>query len=665
MAMHIEDDYIEKAERLMLPEGCHFDDERKAFINRFDSDDLLAVPGGGKTTALRAKLFCMAQNLPLNDERGILTISHTNVAVDELKSKLQSHCPQLFEYPNFVGTIQDFVDTFLALPYYVQKYGSRVDVIDADRYEQECEFKMKYASSYLKSKIPYYTKVRYGFNEAGEVVLLDGLNGKLLNYPVAEKWKKEGVVDREVAKMRKTLEGMKEKLMQEGVLHFDDCYFLADTYIRQYPQIVEILRKRFAYVFVDEAQDMQQHQLDLIDRCFSCDSVVLQRIGDPNQSIFDGFNIENSWECRNPSYINNSLRLTSEIASIVDHLVLDRGDNGHGGARFVVNGINRLSVSIRPYLLLYTWDKKDKLKEKFIEIIHRHNLNAIPEAKKYGFHIVGWNAEKSNNKDFRRLEDVFPEYNRKLIQPNSVPNTLSELIQQEKYYKNFAESRNGVLDAFVSVLRKSGQRAADGKLYNRSKVLTLVSEKEEAVSQIIQEELLEVTKILSAGKWSDAYSVLKSFLIKWLHDFCGIEPNDNVKVFLENNFVKRIDERKIEADTSDEVPITIGTVHSVKGMTHCATMYVETSYNNKYESGYLIEEKTTGRKPNKVTTITSPFFKQDLDVSGKNAAMAKRMLYVGFSRPTHLLCFASDQSLWNEERLRRMQEAGWVIETIV
>ena len=671
MAMHIEDDYIEKAERLLLPEGCHFDDERKAFINRFDSGDLLAVPGSGKTTALRAKLFCMAQNLPLNDERGILAISHTNVAVDELKSKLQSHCPQLFEYPNFVGTIQDFVDTFLALPYYVQKYGHKVEIIDADWYDQVCVRMMSSPNpipTYLSRKLQYakdFRKIRLGYNEVGRLILKYGLKGDEVVIEPEPKWEREKTSKQKVEQMMDFLYKMKESIMEYGVLHFDDCYFLADTYIRQYPQIVEILRKRFAYVFVDEAQDMQQHQLDLIDRCFNCDSVVLQRIGDPNQSIFDGFNIENSWECRNPSYINNSLRLTSEIASIVDHLVLDRGDNGHGGARFVVNGINKLSVPIRPYLLLYTWDKKDKLKEKFIEIIHRHNLNAIPEAKKYGFHIVGWNAEKSNNKDFRRLEDVFPEYNRKLIQPNSVPNTLSELIQQEKYYKNFAESRNGVLDAFVSVLRKSGQRAADGKLYNRSKVLTLVSEKEEAVSQIFQEELLEVTKILSAGKWSDAYNVLKSLLIKWLHDFCGIEPNDNVKVFLENNFVKRIDERKIEADTSDEVPITIGTVHSVKGMTHCATMYVETSYNNKYESGYMIEEKTTGRKPNKVTTITSPFFKQDLDVSGKNAAMAKRMLYVGFSRPTHLLCFVSDQSLWNEERLGRMQEAGWVIETIV
>jgi len=37
-------------------------------------------------------------------------------------------------------------------------------------------------------------------------------------------------------------------------------------------------------------------------------------------------------------------------------------------------------------------------------------------------------------------------------------------------------------------------------------------------------------------------------------------------------------------------------------------------------------------------------------------------MYVGFSRPTHLLCYASNRDLWNEELIRQMRENGWVIE---
>lgn len=662
--MHIEREYIEKAEQLLLPVGCHFDDERKAFINRLDSGDLLAVPGSGKTTALRAKLYCMAQNLPLKDERGILAISHTNVAVDELKLMLQSHCPQLFEYPNFIGTIQDFVDTFLALPYYVQKFGHRVDLIDAEKYEQECEYKMRHASTFLRSNMPYYNKIRFGFNGNGEIVLLDKMNGKELNYPVAPKWRVDGTVEEKHAEMRKTILKMKCDLMREGVLHFDDCYFLAESYMQEFSEIIDILRNRFAYVFVDEAQDLQQHQLEIIDKCFNCDAVVLQRIGDPNQSIFNGTNIENSWVCRNPLYINNSHRLTPEIASIVDHLILYRGDDEHDGARFMVNGINRLPSPIQPFLLLYSWDRKGELKNKFIEIIQRYRLQTLPEAVKYGFHIIGWNAEKKNNKDFRRLEDIFPEYNRMTSHPNATPSTLSELIQQDKYYGNFAESRKGVLEALVIVLRLLENRAKDGRQFTRAKVLTLIAEKEETVQQRFQEELYKGTIILSTGQWLESYVVIKGLLVKWLADFFNARPSNSVTLFLEDAFVPRIAERNIQIDVPDNVPITIGTVHSVKGMTHCATMYVETSFHNRYESEYMIGEKTIGRAQNRVTTLISPFYKHDFEVKGKYAAMAKRMLYVGFSRPTHLLCFASDQGLWDEEKLNKMREAGWNIEIV-
>lgn len=668
--MKINQEYIEKSEALLLPSGFYFDDERVRFIRNMDSGDLLAVPGSGKTTALRAKLYCMAQNLPLHDERGILAISHTNVAVEELRNKLQSHCPQLFEYPNFVGTIQDFVDTFLALPYYIQQYQQRVDIIDADRYEQACVVwmnKLGAESAYLSGRLRYgkdFRQIRFGLDENGERYLRQGINGGKVEIPIAPKWVREGTVAEQTAKMERFLNRIKDTIMKYGVLHFEDCYYLAEKYIHECPKIINILRKRFAYVFVDEAQDMQDHQLSIIDKCFNCDTVTLQRIGDPNQTIFDGFSIENAWTGRNPSYINNSLRLSTEVASIVDHLVIDRGDNGEGGARFVVNGVNVLEASIKPHLLLYTWDTKGNLKKKFREIIQRYNLQESADGKKYGFHIIGWNADKLNKRDYRHLEDIFPEFNRKLLRINALPETLSEVIQQEKHLGSFQESRNSLLDSLLTVIRKAGLRANDGRQYNRSKILALIGEKEEDTQICFQEELLEGAKILSSGKWAEAYTAWKRLLTKWINDFWGIEPNEQINVFYGDAFIPKLDEQDIREDEGEVIPLTIGTVHSVKGMTHCATMYVETSYNNKYESQYVIDIKTTGRGPNKVTTVTSPLLKHDLEVSGKNAAMAKRMLYVGFSRPTHLLCYATEKSLWSEELLRLMEQSGWVIEDV-
>lgn len=665
--MEIKSENIAKAEQLLLPDGCSFDPERVQFITRLESGDLLAVPGSGKTTALRAKLYCMAKELPMKDGRGILALSHTNVAVDELKKMLQNHCPQLFEYPNFVGTIQEFVDTFLALPYYVQKYGHREDIIDADQYERACTNLMNKRgriTTYLSGKLKYgkdYKSIRLGYSEDGRKILRFGIEGKEVEIEAERKWLREGNAEEKVAQLIDFLFQMKEKILNWGVLHYDDCYYLAETNIREHPDIVGILRKRFAYVFVDEAQDMKGYQLKIIDKCFNCDSVVLQRIGDPNQAIFDGFSMVNTWESRTPSFINNSLRLTQEVASVVDHLVLDRGDNGQGGARFVVNGVRSQEPVIPRYLILYTQDTIGGLKEKFKNLIRSHHLESIDEARKYGFHIVGWNSEATGKVDHRRLEDIFPEYHRSLSNFHVNPATLSEHIQLERHVGNFKESRKTVLEVFVKVARMAKQRPADGRMFTAPKLLAMMNENAQAKQQF-KEELLECTKKLSEGAWSDAYTIIRETTTKWLNDFFQQQPNDTVKAYYEDAFVPLIPD--VEEHDTDDITISIGTVHSVKGMTHCATMYVETSYNNKYESEYMIDEKTTGRGKNKVWTVTSPFLMHDLQPKNKNAAMAKRMLYVGFSRPTHLLCYASDKRLWKEDVLQMMEEAGWKIETV-
>ena len=110
----IKNEHIKEAENLLI-NGNKFDnEERIPFIKNLNSCDLLAVPGSGKTTVLLAKLYCLSKHIPFKDGSGILVLSHTNAAVEEIERHLKRHCPNLFEYPNFVGTVQRFTDEFLA-----------------------------------------------------------------------------------------------------------------------------------------------------------------------------------------------------------------------------------------------------------------------------------------------------------------------------------------------------------------------------------------------------------------------------------------------------------------------------------------------------------------------------------------------------------------------
>ena len=135
--INITDDDISYAEQLLLPAGKTFDPERVDFIRNLETIDLQAVPGSGKTTALLAKLVILERKLPFADGSGILLLSHTNAAIDEIKEKIQKHCPSLFSYPNFIGTIQSFVDDFLAIPFGVNYLGVKISCIDKERFEEE------------------------------------------------------------------------------------------------------------------------------------------------------------------------------------------------------------------------------------------------------------------------------------------------------------------------------------------------------------------------------------------------------------------------------------------------------------------------------------------------------------------------------------------------
>lgn len=130
--MIINDEHIKEAENLLIG-GQEFDKkERVPFIKILESVDLLAVPGSGKTTALLAKLYCLSKNLPFNNGSGILVLAHTNAAVDEIEKQLKPICSKLFNYPNYVGTIQSFVNRFLSNSACLVKYDSYIFINDND-----------------------------------------------------------------------------------------------------------------------------------------------------------------------------------------------------------------------------------------------------------------------------------------------------------------------------------------------------------------------------------------------------------------------------------------------------------------------------------------------------------------------------------------------------
>lgn len=98
---------------------------------------------------------------------------------------------------------------------------------------------------------------------------------------------------------------------------------------------------------------------------------------------------------------------------------------------------------------------------------------------------------------------------------------------------------------------------------------------------------------------------------------------------------------------TDEIEIKLSSIHAVKGQTHCAIMYIESAYRTPvYET---LKFKTK-----------KPYLFEEHKCNGVYDKQALKMMYVGFSRPTHLLCFAVLKENV-KENLDKFENTGWKI----
>ena len=148
MEWRIYDQDIQAVEELLLPHGAHFPEDAREVIRCWHSTDVAACPGSGKTTVLLAKLKLLADQMPLENGAGICVLSHTNVAVDEIKKRLLGSADKLLGYPNYIGTIQSFIDRFVTVPYLRASTGRSVHTVDDTTYVQHMLHKMKHSEEY-------------------------------------------------------------------------------------------------------------------------------------------------------------------------------------------------------------------------------------------------------------------------------------------------------------------------------------------------------------------------------------------------------------------------------------------------------------------------------------------------------------------------------------
>ncbi len=634
--LQISDADIARAEGILLPAGCTFNEERRNFIRCMESRDVVACPGSGKTTALLAKLLILAQYMPFPDGRGVCVLTHTNVAINEIKKRAGAAADSLFCHPTYFGTIQGFVNRFLAVPAYRNIYKQPVQAIDNDRF-----------FGTLRSRYEHDVGLQKWLEPRGGVGTLGGYWFKPSDLSIGRN------MDDDISKLKRStptygkIEGIRNTVLGKGILSYNDAYSLGLNYLLRYPNIAKAIRHRFRFIFIDEMQDTDDHQLRVLDKLFARrDSVVLQRLGDPNQAIYQSDVKQGMlWSPTDPFLpFSDSLRYGASIAKVLDTVRIDRA---------LTLAPNHSRASRPPHLLLFDSGNEEAVLPAFGKLIREYGLH---ELESPSFKAVGWLGKDKRDEGKACLSSYHQDYQKSLVSKGGSFLTLVSYLHAADIAVQGNPRDAGhisalILRGLVRALRLAGlSHPKTSHPFTSVTLNSYLKLNEEKLYTTLRHALADwilrfCRSELTAEQLRDAIAALvrKRFAVTETAELTEFLDSDAVDFKLPqaqtaNTFV---------SDAGDM--ITVGTVHSVKGETHTATLYLET-FNYALDSKRLL-----------------PFCCGEYDTTAASKPQHRgnlKVAHVAFSRPTHLLTFACGKQHLDGQ-VAKLKDAGWVIREIV
>lgn len=594
---------IPELEQQLLPKGCHFAEDARAVIGCWESADVLACPGSGKTTVLMAKLQHLADKMPLSQGRGVCVLSHTNVAVNEIKNRLTDDAAtKILNYPNFVGTIQAFVDSFVVFPFLRSRVNSPIRVVSREVFAKEVWKRIGSADAYsvLKTLVcQRYTQ----FHCESELKFVEGMrldddnnlyfNKKLLAHATT------------FAAIR--FRSLVSKLqMSDGLMTYEQAYDSAFTILLEHGELIRpAISRRFQYVFIDEYQDCSDVQRRLLTRLFDGTDTVIQRIGDRDQAIYNSISssLEPEWNSLGRCLeIIETNRYGDEIARVVSKL--------RSGQTPIVS--QRGSQGGMPVLFVYCEGKEKNVINAFVDEIKNMNLNP-----KGTFKAIGMVAKGKGVK----IVDYWDSF---------ADDVISTSKDEWVYYRQEIVRQLGIgrlykvaqmIDELLALAsRCRSMRTDEGGFFTKFRVRKII---EERVNDDYRGGILQLASACAREPGRAEHHIL-SLLTSLCPRVFGGEWTEEV-LLRDLSAAGTSEARRLPIPFFDDsgISVSLSTIHGVKGETHDATLYLETEHMRGSDLKRIM-----------------PLFAGKTLSGQEIAERSRRCAYVGMSRPRHLLCVA-------------------------
>lgn len=550
-----------------------------------------ACPGSGKTFTVAAKMANLLKNWQYS-HRGVAVISFTNVAWKEIQRQLNSFDINIpVEYPHFLGTIDSFINQFIFLP-----HGHLLLNCDCrPKLAGEPVYPWKYKKKWPIDPNQYFDSISLDIN--GEIIKTSHIDFKL------QKFKKDGTEDKRFL----SVERMKNQFFKKGYVNQSDANYFTMKLLEEYPFIAKTICLKFPFLIIDEAQDISEIQMKIINSFIDCGLANLVLVGDPDQAIFE-------WNDAKPELFNDKMRELDDFVIMNENW---RSSQNICNFTYFLSGLDEKSYAVNKKIknyehepLIWCYDSSnpnfDKLIGDFLELCEYEKIKLNPT----NIAILARSKNLINQiiSSIKNPGKINTNFN-----PWSQENFARELLYSKYLFDNqeFQQSFKLLEKTYMSIL-KGYPIYSDYELAEYVNKMGYFN---------FKKEVFDLIKIMpktdsSIGDWIDNFkqNIRKSDFIH-LEEHLEIDDSNDInfdEVFLDDNF---------------DTDYRLSTIHKVKGETFEAVMLIlkTRSANNK-------------------------LYRNMLGCEGQIADNEElRNVYVGITRPKKVLILAvpnEDQKDW-------------------
>ena len=647
------------------------DEPRMDFLKRRSTVDVSACPGSGKTALLVAKLAILARKWP-HETKGICALSHTNVARKQLEDRLGQTVvgQKLLSYPHFIGTIHNFANRYLALPW-LRSNGCPNPTVNDDitsEYRRSVLGPGEYwrLENYLKHCRSSFGQLR--------------ICGRDLSFNLNGKEFKAGVTTPSFQNAKKAVEAAAEA----GYFCYDEMFVWANALLDDQEHLPSWLAGRFPLIAIDEMQDTSGVQVSFLDRAFPQNSngTVIQRIGDPNQRIFDQNGPISAPSNQFPDYdagqvieIPGSYRFGAGIAALASPFAVQPVDiNGILGLGPKGQGTDVQECQNVVFVF------PDNCTVGVLDAFGRHVLSNLgSELARSGLVTAVGHIHK-HDPDVSTIHEHYPKsvghywdgYNEVFAQRDPHPPSFAMYIRVARGLVSDSSSLSPGVEKIamgtIELARRMGDIGNLKKKANRHRAIVEMLGEEPELLETYRDCLCQfLTGDVShvEDNWpchQEKITSVASALSKEIKDrnkaeeflawapIAGRRKKDAVSLsgHLGPNIYRVF-------DGCGCVDIRLGTIHSVKGQTHLATLLLSTYWKRhsaKQMLPWLLGEKANGED------------------AGTDDKKRLRNTFVAMTRPSHLLSLAIPKSAFGtgmkfEEKVTILKGKGWSVVEIV